>query len=332
LTAEKVATGGFVVGRAAGDAWWWLAIRWVGVAGTFVLLWGLFASPDLTLKIWWNLVVPLLPISFLISASMWRAVCPLASFNTAGNGLLSRRSVTARGIERAGLIGVLLLAILVPARRFVFNADGTVLGVVIVAVILVAFLLGTVFDLKAGFCNSICPVLPVERLYGQHPLFEIKNPRCPTCTACTGKGCIDLSPEKSIAQVLGPTRRSYDWLSQSFGAFAATFPGAVFAYFSLVDGNLSSAGIVYLTIAVGAVASYVLTQILVRLFKIPAGVAIACLAGVAIGVYYWFVTPAMVSTVGLDAGIFALRAVLLGVVVWWMWRALRIELNKGKPE
>ncbi|MDH5804215.1 MAG: hypothetical protein OEZ54_03450, partial [Gemmatimonadota bacterium] len=159
-----------------------------------------------------------------------------------------------------------------------------------------------------------------------------KNPRCPTCTACTGKGCIDLSPEKSIAQVLGPTRRSYDWLSQSFGAFAATFPGAVFAYFSLVDGNLSSAGIVYLTIAVGAVASYVLTQILVRLFKIPAGVAIACLAGVAIGVYYWFVTPAMVSTVGLDAGIFALRAVLLGVVVWWMWRALRIELNKGKPE
>ena len=43
---------------------------------------------------------------------------------------------------------------------------------------LAAWMLGRRGERKAGFCNALCPILPVERLYGQAPLVAAGNPRC----------------------------------------------------------------------------------------------------------------------------------------------------------
>ena len=64
---------------------------------------------------------------------------------------------------------------LVPARRFLCNEHGIALAVVVISVAVAALAFGAVFDFKAGFCNAICPGLPVEKLYGATAPFICLN-------------------------------------------------------------------------------------------------------------------------------------------------------------
>ena len=133
--------------------------------------------------------------------------------------------------------------------------------------------------MKAGFCNSICPVLPVERLYGQAPLATLSNPRCPDCTLCTPRGCIDLSPSKSVAQTFGPVRRSQAWLFTSFGVFAGSFPGFVLGYFTWQDVPFAAAGTVYLAVGLVSAGSYAITEIANSKIKHKGQIIFAATAG-----------------------------------------------------
>ena len=310
--------------KAAGPAatrLWWIA-QWSGVILTLLLLVGLVIRPAESLNILWNLLIPLVPASLLVTPSLWRNVCPLATLNVASNGLVAAHRVQNGWLPRAGLIGMLLLAVLVPARRFLFNTDGTLLAITIASVAALALALGAVFDEKAGFCNSICPVLPVERLYGQSPLIELSNPRCDTCTLCTAKGCIDLSPPQSISVALGPRRFSSKWLLTSYGVFAAAFPGFVLGYFTLVDGPLSSAAAVYLHVALWSAGSYIATASVTLLLRLKPALVMVLLGAAAAGLYYWYAAASIVAAFALPVmAIPALRVVTLGLVVLWTVRA-----------
>ena len=44
-----------------------------------------------------------------------------------------------------------------------------------------AFVGGVVFKGKSGWCSSICPLLPVQRIYGQTPLLMVANTHCQPC-------------------------------------------------------------------------------------------------------------------------------------------------------
>ncbi|MFV1981617.1 MAG: hypothetical protein ACC655_10720, partial [Rhodothermia bacterium] len=178
----------------------WTFLQWLGILATVVLLAGLIVVPDESLRILWFAIIPILPASFLISPAIWRGTCPLATLNTMLNGVVSRRYLRARYIPYVGMAGIILLVVMVPARRFLFNENGLVLAITVAAIAVAALVLGAFFDHKAGFCNAFCPVLPVERLYGQGPLVKLGNPRCTTptpsasgraCGLCTDKACID---------------------------------------------------------------------------------------------------------------------------------------------
>lgn len=205
----------------------WGAAKLAALASTLVLLTALVLSPDTALDVLWKILIPLVPASLLASPMLWRNVCPLSTLNLAaehalGSWLPPRRPLRGRWATTSGVLGIGLLGALVPARHFVFNTDGPVLALTIAVVAIAALLAGLAFDAKAGFCNAFCPILPVERLYGQRPLIQVGNPRCATCTLCA-PACIDLSPVKTVRQVLGPGRRSHAWLTSPFGAFAAAF-------------------------------------------------------------------------------------------------------------
>ena len=73
-----MATAANAVPRAAGT---WKLAQFSGVVLTAVLLAGLLREPELTLKILWNAVVPLLPAVFLLQPEIWRNACPLATLN-----------------------------------------------------------------------------------------------------------------------------------------------------------------------------------------------------------------------------------------------------------
>lgn len=304
-----------IVKRASARTWRWA--QRAGVFATVALLAGLVAAPALTLTLLWSLIIPLVPLSLLVAPRLWRNVCPLATLNTMGNRWGLRRMPSGQTAALAMALGIGLLLLLVPGRRFVFNAQGVPLALTIAAVGVLALGLGMIYDVKAGFCNAICPVLPVERLYAQSPFAGLSNHRCSSCSKCSVQGCLDLAPRNAIAPFIGG-RSSGRWLFTVYGAFAAAFPGFVFGYYQTVDGSWSHAGIVYLTIASWMALSYAVTLGLSGLLRLTWKASLPALAATAACIYYWYTAPVLSRTLGAPetAGV-ALRVVLLSIVICW---------------
>ena len=80
------------------------------------------------------------------------------------------------------------------ARLAAFNVDGTATGILLSSTILNAFVAGLSFKGKSGWCSSICPLLPLQRVYGQTPFVTVPNSHCQPCVACT-KNCYDFKPQ-----------------------------------------------------------------------------------------------------------------------------------------
>jgi hypothetical protein len=317
---SRTAAAGLADSSFAGAGLWRLA-QAAGVALTLLLLAGLLLRPDLTLRILWNGVVPLLPAVFLVQPEIWRNVCPLATLNVASGRRVGRRANSATVSRALGSVGLVLLLVLVPARRFLFNTDGPALALTIAAVAVLALALGFAFDMKAGFCNTLCPVLPVERLYGQRPLLRLPNARCRPCTLCTRKGCLDLVPAKSVKQTLGVHSRSGRWLRTPYGAFAAAFPGFVIGYYTTSDVALSAAWSVYGHIGLWMLGSYAVIAAAALILRVPGEVATVPIAALAFGLYYWFAASVVVESLGLAGWVTpAVRVAAAALIVLWLWR------------
>jgi nitrite reductase (NADH) large subunit len=301
----------------------WKTAQVGGVAFTAALVVALVAWPSVTLTLFWGLVIPLVPASLLFAPHVWRSVCPLATLNMLGNGFVARHIPSRRVATLGTTAGILLLFAMVPARRFAFNTDGAVLAATIAAVGLLAIVLGMFFEAKSGFCNSLCPVLPVEKLYGQLPAIELGHTRCEDCHSCSKAGCIDVAPTKETVRLTRLPRRNA-WLFTTSGAFAAAFPGFVLGYFSTADVSLNGAPLVYATVLAWAAGSYALVFVAARVVRFGAGVWLPLLAGLAAGAYYWFVSPIVAATIGAPELVaFFIRVVFLALVGSWSVRALR---------
>ena len=308
----------------------WTVAQLVALSATVALIIGFFMAPSLSLKLLWSLAIPLVPASLLISPQLWRNVCPLATLNMFLNRQGGGRTLQNGTLAATGFVGVVLLLTLVPARHVIFNTDGTLLAITVIAVALLALFSGGPFDAKAGFCNSICPVLPVERLYGQSPLVQIGNPRCTPCTHCTSKGCIDLNANKSAVIAAGPNKTTTYWVRTVYGAFAAAFPGFIIGYYTTIDGPLSTAGTVYGTIALWMVGSYAVAAGIVAMLQISSVRGLRILAAASAGLYYWLGAPGLAEAWNLpDVVIWAIRLPALLLVVSWAWIALT-QTNGGR--
>lgn len=302
----------------------WRSLQACAVLLTVLLIAAFLLKPDEALLVFWNVLIPLLPATFLITPILWRSLCPLASLNMLSNGAISRHNLTQQALPRVGTAGILLLGIMVPARRFLFNENALALALTVLLIALLAVALGAIFNVRSGFCNAICPVLPVEKLYGQHPLWEMQNPRCSSCSLCTPKGCIDLAPGKSLNRALGPSRNSPTWLKTSYGIFAASFPGFIIGYFTTPDVPFFSASMTYLYILTWAGASYLATLLFVWLLNGSVKYVLPLLGALAIALYYWFAAPQMLSAFALsnNMSILVLRTAFLGFIGFWLGRAL----------
>jgi nitrite reductase (NADH) large subunit len=303
---------------------WWLAAQLAGVSLTGVLLVALVMMPQPTLHVLWDMVIPLLPAVFLVNPLVWRSVCPLATINEYSGNRTGRGAMPPRALRVAWVVGIALLFVMVPARRFLLNENGLALAITITTVAVLALAAGLAFSGRAGFCNSICPVLPVEKLYGQAPLLPLAGARCASCTVCTPAGCIDLSADKTMAQTVGPLRKHSGWVRTGFGAFAAAFPGFIIGYFTTTNGDLASAGAVYDQVLGFAAASYGVVAVLALLLNARAQWAMPVLGAAALGLYYWYASPSLAESYALTpAAAWAIRVVMGAAIGWWLWRTLR---------
>lgn len=309
----------------------WIAARWVVLLVTVGLIAAFWIWPTWSLDILWYVLIPVLPAVFLVNVELWRNVCPLATLN-----LLTGSTVGTRLLERdwarvAGVVGIVLLAVMVPARRFLFNTDATVLGITVIGVCVLALVGGLLFEMKGGFCTAVCPVLPVERLYGQRPLITVPNARCVPCTVCTKAACLDLNPEKSALLSLGKGGGSVRWVATGYGVFALAFPGFVVSYYLLADVALAEAASVYGSVALWSVGSWVVLAAAFTVLRVPVATALLVCAGLAVGLYYWYAPPGIATQFGLsDSFTWSARAVALALVGLWLVRGLQAHTD-GRP-
>jgi hypothetical protein len=330
----------------------WRVLQAAALLGLLGAVVALAAAPALGLRVVWSAAVPALPAVFLLGPALWRNICPLATLGTgttpatplttsewrarlmatstlpvpsgpapgtrtlptvhASAGQRGRRGA----IARANAAGIVLLLALLPARRLLLNESAPATLLLLVIAALTAWALGRRGERKAGFCNALCPVLPVERLYGQSPMVLPDNPRCQPCTVCTTRGCLDLAGRKAVAQVLGPGRRTRAWLRAPFGAFAASFPGLVLAY-GLVP-VLSANPIETVALFLGLGAASWLVVLAAAAAGLPSGTLVPACAAVAAAAYYWFAGPDLGRAWGIPALGEAIRVAGLGMVGLWV--------------
>lgn len=292
----------------------WRLLQRVAVVGFVLALAACIFQPEAALPLLWSGVLPLLPLAFLVHPGLWRNVCPLATL-----GMGPDSSEPGSPGETVTAACLLLLA-LIPLRPL--GLEGSALASAgLLAAAGGGAVLGRRRARKAGFCNAWCPILPVERLYGQRPLIALANPRCPACTVCTPRGCLDLSPRAASAQLLGTGRRGWSWLTSGFGAFAAAFPGVVLAFFLLPGdpGVLRAYG----QVALGAGASWVAAAAVVAVTGVGWRVALPTLAALAAAPYAWFTVPGVSAVWGMPRAAGPLQGACLGLVVYWWLRAVR---------
>lgn len=310
----------------------WRVIQGAGIVATVGLLVGLLRWPDPTLNILWNAVIPILPATFLINPMLWRNACPLATLTTLTGDRVGTRVLTGEAVRHTLLVGAALLAVLVTGRRLLFNTDGPALAGVITLVGGIALAGGGLFERKAGFCNSICPVLPVERLYGQLPLLRVANARCTPCTLCTERGCIDRSRADALGTAIGPRAATSSWMHSPYGYFAAGFPGFIAGYFTVENAPIRHAAAVFGHVGLYTVTSIVTVMLVVRILGLRATTALPILGATAAGLYYWFAGPAITEAWQWPtAAAWGIRATALALVGAWLWRALRSARPSAPP-
>jgi hypothetical protein len=181
--------------------------------------------------------------------------------------------------------GMVLLLVLVTARKVWFNRSGPATAGLIVSAVVIALLTGLLFRGKSGWCTGMCPMLPVERLYGQAPWIRLGDTNCVDCVACT-RHCPDRMPGSAALAELSSRTAAGQRRARLRCLFAAVFPGFVAGYFLVPSVPKVTAwqmvlGVVFFTVLSGvafAFLDHVATQFR---FAIMAG-----FAALAISLYY----------------------------------------------
>lgn len=309
-------------------AWVWQALRFLSIGAALALAGLLWVRPALGQTILWGLAVPLLPLVFFIAPGVWRNLCPLAATNQLPRlgGFTRGLAHTDRAKEIAYPIGIALFFALVVGRKLLFNGSGEASAVLVLAALTGAFLGGLIFKGKAGWCSSICPMLPVQRLYGQTPFFTVANTHCRPCVGCA-KNCYDFNPR--IAWLAD----QYDGARHYAGYrrfFAGVLPGFILAYYLVEPGNLLQMGLTTLGYMGLSLALYHACDVLLKARQNEVAVLFAA---AALNIYYWYAAPAVaVSLAKLDLpapewAAQALQGLVLVLSLVWVVRSWRAELR-----
>jgi len=302
----------------------WHGIRIVSVLAYIALVIGLFIRPAGALFAFFKVIVPLLPILFFVAPGLWRNICPLAAANQSPRVLGFTRGFTPpRWLRRYGfLVALVLFFGITGARIALFNASGQATGILLAITIVNAFLAGLLFKGKSGWCSSICPLLPLQRVYGQTPFLTVPNSHCQPCVGCT-KNCYDFKPQVAYQADMHDSDSS--WISPR-KLFAAALPGFVLGFFTLVSHPGLTTGHVYERLVLYFLASIASFYILDALLPLASAMLTAIYPAVAINIFYWYASVTLADSFHTVTGLaipwvrWPIRAVVLVLTIIWITR------------
>ncbi len=273
----------------------WRGLQVLFLAFGAAILLSLAFLPELGLDLLWNVLIPAAPALLVLAPGLWRNVCPIAvtvlAPRTLGLSLEIRPSPRARSSLR--VLGFLLLLGIVPLRHARLDLDAGASFVVLLVLVGAGFMLGLFFDWKSAWCAGLCPVHPVEELYGDRPLYAPKNAHCRACALCVER-CPDCIPTER------PNHRRSLRLSSALASFwmPALFPGFIYGWFQVPDylpgEGLDLWSAIYLPPLGGAAGSLLLFTLCRRLLPESRGALLRrTFAFLAVACYYWFRLPAL---------------------------------------
>lgn len=307
----------------------WNAIRVGSVCAYIALCIALFVRPAGGLFVFFKVIVPLLPILFFVAPGLWRNICPLAASNQTPRVLnFTRGLTTPEWLRNRGyIVAIILFFGIVSARLALFNASGTATGVLLSVTIVNAFGAGFLFKGKSGWCSSICPLLPLQRVYGQTPFLTVPNSHCQPCVGCT-KNCYDFKPRVAYQADLHDPDPSW---SAPRKLFAAALPGFVLGFFTLVGNHDLSNVHIYERLAlyfIGSVGSFFAID---ALFPVGAAMLTALFASVAINLFYWYASVILAGSFKTVTGLsipwvrWPIRLIVLALSAMWLARTYVVE-------
>jgi len=269
----------------------WNGIRVGSVGFALGLIWILFVRPDIGLRIFWGLIIPTAPLLFFIAPGIWRNICPMAALNQTPRLFnFTRRMTAPKWFQEYGyVIAIALFLIIVPNRKVLFNENGPALALLMILLYSAAFVMGVYFKGKSGWCSSICPLLPVQRIYGQTPFLKVANSHCQPsdpepggCVGCT-KNCYDFNPHVAYLADLYEDDRHFSAYRKFF---VGLFPGFIFAFYTVdpSEGILA----MYFWFALYSFASAGSFFLLDSFLKVTPNKITVLYGASALNLYYWF--------------------------------------------
>ena len=314
----------------------WTVLRWLGVACALGIVAASILDPPLGLFIFWGIFVPFMPLLFLVAPALWRNVCPMASLNQIPRTLgFTRGLAVPLWVQQyTPLISAGLFLAIVPFRKVLLESSGLALAVFLLSVLGLAFIGGVIFKGKSGWCTQFCPMLQVERFYGQSPLLVVRNSHCRPCVGCN-KNCYDFNP---TAAYLADLHDENPRLEANRKIFAGAMPWLILAFFTqpelaevTVSGVLLLYGRILLFVAAGIGVLMALEAVTgLSSYKLILGHVV-----VALNLFYWFVAPRAAQQFGLEETLlpYLLQALVAGLTALWFLRAVpRERLFLGAAE
>src|SRR5687768_15074550 len=208
----------------------WPIARLASVASVLGVVALLLLSPREGLLVFWGLVVPALPLLFVLAPGLWRNLCPMAAVNQLPRVFgLSRAGRLPPWLERHGYgIGIVLFLGIAMSRPLLLEHSGAAVALLLGALLAAPFAGGLLFRGKSGFCGSVCPLRAPQGLYGRAPAVVVQNSHCRPCVGCT-TNCPDLKPKAALLDDL----RGRDTLRSGYRRlFAAVLPGFTYGFFT----------------------------------------------------------------------------------------------------
>lgn len=267
----------------------------VWLAGT-VILFCLIFFPAIGIILFWNILIPIAPFLLVVFTGVWRNVCPMATNALLPRhwGISKRKRLSTDQIAQLNLVAVLALYILIPLRHAFFNANGLATGILILSMVAMSVTAGFFYEWKSAWCSGLCPVYPVEKLYGSKTLLSIPNAHCGECRNCVIP-CPDSTPGITPFTV---KKTVYHKISGYL--MVGGFPGFVWGWFHVPDHESSSTleqlFQVYKLPLFGTFVTLVLYEALRAVFaKRGEEKLISIFAASAVACYYWYRIPSLIG-------------------------------------
>ncbi|MDX1642715.1 MAG: cyclic nucleotide-binding domain-containing protein [Thermoanaerobaculia bacterium] len=177
-------------------------------------------------RLFWTMLLPILVVAIvLMGFANWREICPLAAFGAIGQRLnRGEQRRVPDWMERWFFVVTFgVLAAMLALRLVATNGDGLWVAALLLGLAVAAAVTNSIFTGKT-WCNFVCPVGMVERIYtepgsllpGRH------NSQCVRCTACK-KYCPDIDQENAYWR---------DVTSSGRRVAMFAFPGLVLAFYT----------------------------------------------------------------------------------------------------